>query len=186
MAATAVHQALNSIKSRNMDSRRNIVFTICQIQSGHTFNVFPDTAFMQGTIRSYDKESRERMKERIEQISKAVALAHECEAEVEMWDQYPAVMNHPEQTSHVIRLAKQHFGPEHFSQDELPLTASEDFSYFLEAKPGCFFALGTMKMGEQLMTLHTSTYDYNDNLIASGAYFFLRIVEDRLGVSLFS
>ena len=62
------------------------------------------------------------------------------------------------------------------------MSASEDFSFFLEKKPGCFFALGTMKEGKQLMTLHTSTYDYNDDLIASGAYFFNRIIEDRLGV----
>ena len=61
---------------------------------------------------------------------------------------YPAVKNHKDQTAHVIRLAKQNFGEEHFSQDELPLSASEDFSFFLEEKPGCFFALGTMKEGK--------------------------------------
>jgi len=62
---------------------------------------------------------------------------------------------------------------------------AEDFAYYLQAKPGCFFTLGTMKVGKPLMTLHTSTYDYNDDMLASGAYFFLRIVEDRLGLKLF-
>lgn len=65
------------------------------------------------------------------------------------------------------------------------MTAAEDFSYFIEKVPGCFFALGIGKEGEKLKTLHTSDYNYNDELIATGAYFFLRIVEDRLKIKLF-
>jgi hippurate hydrolase len=77
-AACQVHSALHAIKSRSIDSRRNIVFTICQLVSGHTYNVFPDTAFMQGTIRSYDKETLEKMKKRIQTVVTSVAEAHEC------------------------------------------------------------------------------------------------------------
>ena len=176
--------ALSSIKYRNIDSRRNIVFTICQFNSGTTCNVFPDTAYLEGTIRSYDTETLQRMKERIETICNSVAEAFECTAEVNIEDLYPAVVNHPEQTQHVVRLTKQWFGEEHYSQDDLPLSASEDFSFFLHEAPGCFFALGTMKYGKPLQTLHTSTYDYNDDMIASGAFLFIRIVEDRLGVKL--
>lgn len=179
-----IHTALHSIKSRNIDSRRNIVFTICQIASGHTYNVFPDEANMSGTIRSYDAESLAKMKERITSIAESVAEGFMCKAEIDIEDTYPAVINHKEPTDHVIRLAKTHFGEEHFSAEELPLSASEDFSYFLEKKPGCFFALGTMQEDKPLMTLHTSTYDYNDNLLPTGAYFFTKIVEDRLGVNI--
>ena len=183
-AATAVHQALNAIKSRNLDSRKNIVFTICAINGGQTYNVFPDDVVMQGTIRSYDTETLEAMKKRIREISEGVAGAHQCHAEVDIQDYYPAVVNHATETQHVIRLAKKYFGEAHVSDDELPMGAAEDFSFFLQERPGCFFALGTMKEGEQLMTLHPSNYDYNDDLIASGAYLFLRIVEDRLNVNL--
>lgn len=140
---------------------------------------------MTGTIRSYDEKVLERMKQRIREIATNTAEAHMCEANVEITDTYPAVINHAEPTQHVIRLAKKYFGEEHFSQEELPLSASEDFSYFLLEKPGCFFALGTMQEDKPPMTLHTSFYDYNDNLIPSGAYFFLRIVEDRMGIKLF-
>ena len=124
------------------------------------------------------------MKERIIAICSSVAEAFECVAEVDIDDYYPATVNHPEQTHHVIRLAKKWFGEEHFSQDDLPMTVSEDFSFYLQEIPGCFFALGTMKYGNPTLTLHTSTYDYNDDMIASGAYLFIRIVEDRLGVNL--
>ena len=186
-AAAMVHTALNSIKARNIDSRRNIVFTICTINAGHTYNVFPDSAEMTGSIRSYDNETLEKMMERIKSISENVAAGFMCKADVhfDMEDCYPAVINHVEPTKHVIRLAKAHIGEEHFSQEELPLSASEDFSYFLMEKPGCFFALGTMKEGKQLMTLHTSNYDYNDDLLPTGSFFFTKIVEDRLGIQIF-
>ena len=183
-AATMIHTALNAIKSRSIDSRANIVFTICQLHSGHTFNVFPDSAWMEGTIRSFDDDSLAKMTKRIREIATSIAEGYECTADVDIYTQYPAVVNHKEPTEKVIALAKKYFGEEHFCDEELPLSASEDFSYFLLEAPGCFFSLGTMIEGKQLMTLHTSTYDYNDNLIPSGAYFFLRIVEDRLGLDL--
>ena len=84
----------------------------------------------------------------------------------------------------MIRLAKNWFGEAHFSQEDLPLTASEDFSYFLLDKPGCFFALGTLKPGHTPKTLHTSDYNFNDDMVATGGYFWVRLIEDRLGAKI--
>ena len=112
----------------------------------------------------------------------------ECEAEV-TFDYgcvaYPPVINHATETQHVKRLATKWFGPEHVSEEDLPITASEDFAYFLLEKPGCFFALGTLKPGAKPRTLHTSDYDFNDDMVATGGYFWVRLIEDRLGVSIF-
>ena len=71
------------------------------------------------------------METKITQIAQIVAEAHDCVAKVNIKNKYPAVYNHEEQTDHVIRLCKKHFGEDHFSQDELPLSAGEDFSYYL-------------------------------------------------------
>jgi len=68
-AACQILNALHSIKARNLDSAKNIVFTICGIQAGSTYNVFPDEAVLMGTIRSFDKPTLERMMERIHEIS---------------------------------------------------------------------------------------------------------------------
>ena len=179
-AATSILNAFHTIKSRNIDSRENVVFSICNIESGDTYNVFPDKAIMKGTMRLYNAELKQKMIERITKVAECTAEAMMCTADVSIVDKYPAVINHVDQTNHIIRLAKTHLGEDNFSQLDLPLSAGEDFSYFLQEKPGCFYTLGTMKEGEQLKTLHTSNYDYNDNLIATGAYFYLRIVEDRL------
>ena len=140
---------------------------------------------MQGTIRSYSVETREKVIKRIETISEEIASAMQCKAEVNITRAYPAVINHATETWHVKRLAEQWFGPQHVSELDLPLTASEDFSFFLHEKPGCFFSLGTKKPGVTSYGLHTSDYNFNDDMVATGGYFWIRLVEDRLGVKIF-
>ena len=102
-----------------------------------------------------------------------------CVAQVELIDFYPPVENHKNETQHVIRIAKANFGEEKVKGDDLPLTASEDFSFFLKEIPGCFYILG-IKRAEMKYSLHTSYFDYNDSMIASGGLLFVRIAEDRL------
>ena len=183
-AANAVYSALHTIASRNICSRKNFVFTITNFTAGHTYNVFPDEAFMQGSIRSYDAETQEKVISRIEKICKDIASAMECKAEVEITRLYPAVVNPAIETEHVKRLGAKWFGPQHVTDEDLPITASEDFSYFLHERPGCFFSLGTRKPGTVPRTLHSSNYDFNDDMVATGGYFWIRLVEDRLGVNL--
>ena len=84
----------------------------------------------------------------------------------------------------MLRLATKWFGPEHVTDEDLPLAVGEDFSFFLEEKPGCFFTLGTLKPGADVHFLHTSDYNFNDDVLASGGYFWVRLIEDRLNVSL--
>ena len=114
-AAAMVHTALHAIKSRSIDSRENIVFTLTHFKSGSTYNVFPDEALMQGSIRSFDAKTLVKMKKRIKDIATNVAKGFECVAEVKFHDLYPPVINHPKETDHVIRLAKTNFGEKHFS-----------------------------------------------------------------------
>lgn len=184
-AANEIYSALHTIKSRNIDSKQNFAFTICKFRSGTASNVFPDVAEMEGSVRTYDEPTRKRICERIERIAKDIGSAMECKVELDVFLKYPSVVNHPKETEHVKRLALKWFGPEHVSEDELPITASEDFSYFLQEKPGCFWTLGTMKPGTKPGTLHTSDYNFNDDLVATGGYFFVRLVEDRLNVNIF-
>jgi hippurate hydrolase len=124
------------------------------------------------------------IKKRIHEICESTAEAMGCNVKVTIFDKYPAIVNHPRETEHIIRLTKSNFGPEHFSDLELPLAAGEDFSFFLEAKPGCFFTIGTLKPGMTARTLHSSDYNFNDDMIATGGYFWLKLVEDRLKVNI--
>jgi metal-dependent amidase/aminoacylase/carboxypeptidase family protein len=162
-----------------VDSRENFVFSITKFDSGFTYNVFPDDATILGTIRTYKKEILELVKEKLYHIARSTAETFGCQVEFELNDKYPPTVNHATETEHVIRVAKKYIGEKHVKSEGLPMTASEDFSYYLLNKPGCFYMLGTKRPGENYV-LHTSHFNYNDSLIATGAYMFLRIVEDRL------
>lgn len=124
------------------------------------------------------------MHKRIEEICAGIGQAMGCKVDVDLNKMYPATVNPKMESDHIERLAKRWFGPEHFCTEDLPLSASEDFSYFIQEKPGAFFALGTLKPGAKPMTLHTSTYNFNDDMVATGGYFWVRIAEDRLGCSI--
>jgi hippurate hydrolase len=93
---------------------------------------------------------------------------------------YPPVINHPKETQHIRDIADQYFGG--YSEANLPTTASEDFSYFLQRKPGAYFVLGAKRKENE--TCHSSTYDFNDQVLATGAYFWVRLVEHRLKVQI--
>ena len=122
--------------------------------------------------------------ERIRTIVENTAAAMECKCEVDLNDYYPAVVNPEKETAHVKRLASSLFGPQHLSEEELPISASEDFSYYLQERPGCFWTLGTLKPGMTPKTLHTSDFDFNDDMIATAGWFYIKLVEDRLKVSI--
>jgi hippurate hydrolase len=183
-AGAAIIANLHTIKSRCIDSKENFVFSVTKFDSGFTYNVFPDDATILGTIRTYDTKVLAAVKEKIKLIINSTAEAMGCRISLfDVNDKYPPTINHKIETEHVARLAEANFGKEKLKTDGLPMTAAEDFSYYLQHRPGCFYMLGTQKPGEKYI-LHTSHYDYNDSLIASGALMFVRIVEDRLGVSI--
>ena len=116
----------------------------------------------------------------IHHVCERTAKAHSCTADVSIERLYPPVINHEKETQHIKNVAKKYFGGH--STEELPVSIGEDFCYFLQEKPGAFFCLGTKRKENE--TLHSSTYDFNDKCLAAGAHFWLRLVEDRLGVTL--
>jgi len=174
----------HSIQARSVDAFEDFIFTICQFKSGSTHNVFPDTAFMQGTIRYFNQEVCELVIQRITKIAQSTADAHGCTVDVDFNRLYPALINHEKEAGHVERLAKTNLGEEWFVQEGVPMLASEDFSYFIQETPGAFFFLGTGKPEGRKMVLHDSKMDFNDDCLATGAHFWVKLVEDRLGVKL--
>ncbi len=73
-----------------------------------------------------------------------------------------------------------------FKSKGLTKESHQDFSYYVEKKPGCFFFLGTKEEGKPSPMCHSADFDFNDALIPLGVTFWVRLVEDRLAVSLYS
>lgn len=133
--------------------------------------------------------------------------AYGCECEIDLQSRYPVLVNTEAETNHVVRLGKRFFGESNVSDRLLPMLAAEvrptsqsrcctrsltqsdspfaqDFAYYVEKKPGCFFFLGTKEEGRTNALCHSADFDFNDNVIPRAVEFWVRLVEDRLGLSL--
>jgi amidohydrolase len=150
-AGSAIIANTHSIKSRLIDPMQKFVLSITKFESGYTYNVFPDDALILGTLRCYNNTLRDQIKEKLVNIVNSTAEPFGCTAEVIFVDKYPATVNSKTETEHVIRLTKEHFGENFYTSFDLPITGSEDFSFYLLERPGCFFFLGTYKPNSEMV-----------------------------------
>lgn len=134
--------ALQTIVAREVDPTKQAVVTVGAFLAGEASNVIPDTATLRGTLRSFDPEVRALLGRRVGEIAVGIAAAMRAEVEYTYLPGYPATVNDPEQTEMVREVAESIVGPENVIIGDLQMGA-EDFSYFLERKPGCFFFTGT-------------------------------------------
>ncbi|MGO4175556.1 M20 aminoacylase family protein [Bosea sp. TAF32] len=173
LAAAHVVTALQSLVSRNVPPLEAAVVTVGSIHGGTASNVIPDSVELQATIRSFSPEVRRLLSERLPALVKAQAEAFGATADVEYRLGMPAVVNHagPSQFARETGLAV--FGAAGVEPNLAPRTASEDFAYFLEERPGAFLFVGAGKGPP----LHSPQYDFNDALIAPAAPYWTRLAE---------
>lgn len=183
-AATCV-SSLQTVISRNVSYADPAVLSVCFLHGGEAFNVIPDTCRFGGTIRDLSPAVFDTIKQRLTTIVEQTCAAYGCECEVDVQSRYPVLVNSEAENDHVVRLAKRFFGPDKVGDRLLPMLAAEDFAYYLEKKPGCFFFLGTQEEGRTNALNHSSDFEFNDSVIPSAVAFWVRLVEDRLNVSLF-
>jgi hippurate hydrolase len=169
--------ALQSVVSRNVDPRQTAIVTVGALHAGSAANVIPDTATMALSIRSFDPGVRDLLEQRIRALVTAHAEGYGARAEIEYERGYPVVVNSAAETDFARRVAEELVGPERVIHPFPPVTGSEDFAYYLQHKPGCFFRLGN---GEDGAMLHNPRYDFNDEILTVGAAFWTRLVERYL------
>lgn len=169
---------IHTVIPRNVSCFKEATLTICQMHAGSAHNVLPDSAWMEGTIRTYDEEVRQTIKDRVKTIAEHTALAHGCTAEVTFEDRYPATINHPANAQFVRQAASRAFGQDQVI-DFNPAVASEDFSYFLQRKPGAMVFIGN---GPNHM-LHKANYAFHEPNLQRGITLWLTLLEDRMGIN---
>ena len=172
VAACSIVSGLQTIASRNHDTLGSLVLSVTQIHAGTTDNVIPETAYINGTIRTFDKAVQEMAVRRLHEIAKAQADSFGCTASVEIAYGYPPTVNHDAQAAFAAQVAAEVVGAEAVAE-ATPIMASEDFSYMLEARPGAYLMLG---QGDSA-GVHHPQYDFNDAVAPVGASFFARLVE---------
>ncbi|WP_372885931.1 M20 aminoacylase family protein [Shimia sp.] len=173
VAALGIGQALQTIVSRNLDARGEAVISLTQIHAGSTDNVIPDTAYMNGTVRTFDAEVQALIIRRMQQIVDGHAAAYGVTAALRYERGYPATVNDADKVAFACDVAREISGAEAVRDDFGREMGAEDFAYMLEARPGAYLFLG---QGDGPM-VHNPNYDFNDAISPIGASFFARLVE---------
>jgi amidohydrolase len=141
-AAAAMVGALQVALTRRIDAHHPVVLTIAHIRAGTTNNVIPETAYLEGTLRTLSGPVRAHLLEEIDRVCLHTALAHGCTAEVEIEPGYPVTVNDADAAAEVRGLAVDLLGRKRVVDMVAPIMGAEDFSYVLAEVPGALAFLG--------------------------------------------
>ncbi len=160
--------SLQQIISRNNNPFSPSVLSITSIQGGHTTNVIPTEVKLMGTFRAMNEEWRFKAHDLIKKQTNELVAAMGGEADVLVDVGYPTVYNSEALHEHTLELAGEFMGIENIEETELRMGA-EDFGFYSQVVPGCFFRLGTGN-GEKGITsgVHTPTFNIDENAIEIG------------------
>jgi hippurate hydrolase len=173
IAACGIAQAIQTIVSRNHHTLEDLVVSVTQIHTGTVDNVIPDTAYINGTVRTFNPEVQKMVMRRMQEIVAGQAASYGVEAELKYEVGYPATINDATKAGFAAQVAAEISGAEKVEPDGGREMGAEDFSYMLQARPGAYLFLG---QGESA-GLHHPKYDFNDDIAPVGASFFARLVE---------
>lgn len=179
-------QALQTIISRNQRPMDAGVVSVTMVHAGEATNVVPDACEIQGCVRTFRVDVLDMIERRMRQISESTCAAFGATCEFSFNRIYPPTINHVAETEFVRRVFARLVGAQNVEEFE-PMTGSEDFSFFLQEKPGCYFMIGNGSgthrgFGHGLgpCNLHNASYDFNDELIPLGGMAWARLAEDWL------
>ena len=176
IAACGIVQAIQTIVSRNHYALDDLVVSVTQIHTGTAENIIPETAYVNGTVRTFDPTVQEMVQRRMAEIVTGVAAGYGVTATLRYDVHYPATVNDPAKSAFAATVAAEVVGPEMVEANAGREMGAEDFAYFLQHRPGAYLFLGQGAGAG----LHNAKYDFNDRIAPLGASFFARIAERAL------
>ena len=176
--------AIQGIIGRNVPPTQTAVLSVGHIHAG-TFgspNVIPSEVLVRGTARSYTPPVRALLERRLAEVAAGIAQACSCEAESKYFKRYPPLINAVEQTSLAVEAAALTVGRDRVDPNTPRITGAEDFAFMLEKKPGAYIMIGNGGTEEGgCHYVHSPLYDFNDEILTTGAAYWLNLVQLELG-----
>jgi amidohydrolase len=168
VAASAIVTALQTIVAREFDPLDAGVVSTTTFHSGTATNQIPAGAMLQGTARALSESTRVHIERRIGEIARDIARAHRCEADARYLRGYPVTRNDDGSVAEFERIARAHFDGISLAHMEVPVMGGEDFAFYAERIPACFYILGVEDGRWKSAQLHQPTFDFNDAAIPHG------------------
>lgn len=168
LIASQLIVSLQQIISRNNNPTSPSVLSICSIQGGHTTNVIPSEVKLMGTFRAMDESWRFKAHELITKQAKGLVEAMGAEIDLLIDVGYPTVDNEPIFTEAVWQQANAFMGKDNVEETELRMGA-EDFGYYTQVIPGCFFRIGVRNEAAGIVhNVHTPKFNIDESAIEIG------------------
>ena len=168
LVAAQLITSLQTIVSRNRDPQNPSVLSICSIHGGNTTNVIPSEVKLMGTFRAMDEVWRFKAHELMLQQAKGLSLATGAEIDFRVDVGYPTVDNEPNLTDAAWKLANIYMGASNVEETEKRMGA-EDFGYYSQEIPGCFFRLGVRNEAQGIIhNVHTPHFNIDESAIETG------------------
>lgn len=176
LMASSIVVNIQSIVARYISPFDSGIISLASFKSGEEYGVIPDTAFLTGAIRSFDKNVQKTMKERLVCVVEDLATSYGGKAKVEFapWD-YSAIYNDEEISKRVEKVVEKTLGEEKLTKETLPQSFSEDFSEYLSKSKGCMVWLG---VGEDVPKLHSPHFNPDEGAFIYGAKYFHGIAKE--------
>lgn len=170
-------QQLQGLVARHKSPLEAGVITVASFHAGDAANVIPGHAELLINIRSDRPSSREVLTGKLEQVIQGVCAAHGAHFQIEHLHQIPPLVNDPEWSEKVLAIAAEHAVSDDIQQlDYMPTMGAEDFAFYLQEVPGCFFFVGN---GDSAY-LHNEKYDFNDQILPVAAGMFVALAKSVL------
>ena len=176
VVASSIVLALQTVVARNLDPLDMGVVTVASIHGGDALNVIPAHVDLGITIRSFSQSVREELRRRVEAVARSQAESYGAVADVDYQWGFPALINAKAETEFARQVALNTFPNGTLIEDFRPRTASEDFAFMLEQKPGTYFFVGN---GDSA-GLHSPNYNFNDEILLPASLFWVRLTEASL------
>ena len=164
-------KALGYFEELKKEHKEKFACSLPLFQAGEKNNVISETCFIAGTLRCIVEGLTEQVIGKLRELLEELATeGFTYKFEHPMI--YPMVINHPKETEHVRRVGRKFFGEQKVTEKHLPLPGSEDFSYFLQHRPGAYFFL-TSSEDQTIKMAHDCNYNFYDGLIPLASEFWL-------------
>lgn len=158
---------LQQIISRKLDPLATAVLSIGTFHAGNAYNVIPDSAIIEGTVRTFDLKLQRFIISEMERIIKGTCHSYDASYHFDYQKGYPPVVNHKEQAAWIIEAAQQVSEVKKAEMVE-PSMTGEDFAYYLERKPGAFFFTGA-QIEDGFIPHHHPRFDFDERAMKIAA-----------------